>query len=262
MNFLNRIKFTALAASLLVVALVSCEQDLTTVGVEVVGGDPFVTGKKYDVFAFNKKVEAVQTNKLPIYQLGTFEDPVYGNIEARVISQIVLPGGNIQFATFSQQDEDLGPDDANPSRIQENERLKEVFLYIPYLTKAAALQDQDLDGLDDAFDADPLNPNSDTDGDGLTDNEEKLGGTDPLNEDTDGDGINDNVDADNMNTVVAKRVDIDSLYGDRNAPFKLKVERSTFFLRDTDPNTNFQESQEYYSSQGFSPDFVFKFIIA
>ena len=36
----------------------------------------------------------------------------------------------------------------------------------------------------------------------------------------------------------------------------MKVERSTFFLRDTDPNTNFQESQEYYSSQGFSPDFV------
>ncbi len=98
MNFLNRIKFTALAASLLVVVLVSCEQELTTLGVEVVGGEPFVTGKvKYDVFAFNKKVEAVQTNKLPLYQLGTFEDPVYGNIESRVMSQIVLPGGNIQF---------------------------------------------------------------------------------------------------------------------------------------------------------------------
>ncbi len=263
MNFLNRIKFPALAGILLVVALVSCEQDLTTIGSGVVGGEPFITGKQeYDVFAFNKKVEAVQTNKLPIYQLGTFEDPVYGNIEARITSQIVLPGGSIQFGTFSQQREDLGADDSNPTRIQENERLKEVFLYIPYLTKPTGLQDRDLDGVDDAFDADPSDPNSDSDNDGLTDNQEKAGGTDPLNDDTDGDGVKDDVDDDNMNVSVAKRIDIDSIYGDRTKPFRLKVQRSTFFLRDLDPNTNFQESQEYYSNQRFSPEFVTNSLLA
>ena len=257
MSFLNRIKFPALAGILLVVALVSCEQDLTTIGSGVLGGDPFITGKvEYDVFAFNKKIEAVQTNKLPTYQLGTFEDPVYGNIEARITSQIVLPGGNIQFGTFSQQNENLGADDTNPTRIQENERVKEVFLYIPYLTKSSALRDLDLDGVDDAFDVDPSDPNSDSDNDGLTDNQEKVGGTDPLNEDTDGDGVNDDIDDDNMNTPVAKRIDLDSIYGNRSVPFQLKVQRSTFFLRDLDPNSNFQESQEYYSNQRFSPDFV------
>lgn len=263
MNFLNRIKFPALAGILLVVALVSCEQDLTTIGSGVIGGEPFITGKEtYDVFAFNKKVEAVQTNKLPIYQLGTFEDPVYGAIEARITSQMVLPGGSIQFGTFSQQNEDLGPDDANPSRIQENERVKEVILYIPYLTKPIALQDRDLDGVDDAFDADPSDPNSDSDNDGLTDNQEKAGGTDPLNEDTDGDGVKDDVDDDNMNVSVARRIDIDSIYGNRETPFKLKVQRSTFFLRDLDPNSNFQEAQEYYSNQRFSPDFVSNSLLA
>ena len=263
MNFLNRIKFPALAGILLVVALVSCEQDLTTIGSGVIGGEPFITGKEtYDVFAFNKKVEAVQTNKLPIYQLGTFEDPVYGAIEARITSQMVLPGGNIQFGTFSQKNEDLGPDDANPSRIQENERVREVILYIPYLTKPIALQDRDLDGVDDAFDADPSDPNSDSDNDGLTDNQEKAGGTDPLNEDTDGDGVKDDVDDDNMNVSVARRIDIDSIYGNRETPFKLKVQRSTFFLRDLDPNSNFQEAQEYYSNQRFSPDFVSNSLLA
>lgn len=263
MNFLNRIKFPALAGILLVMALVSCEQDLTTIGSGVIGGEPFITGKKtYDVFAFNKKVEAVQTNKLPIYQLGTFEDPVYGAIEARITSQMVLPGGSIQFGTFSQQNEDLGPDDANPSRIQENERVKEVVLYIPYLTKPTTLQDRDLDGVDDAFDADSSDPDSDSDNDGLTDNQEKAGGTDPLNEDTDGDGVKDDVDDDNMNVSFAKRIDIDSIYGNRETPFKLKVQRSTFFLRDLDPNSNFQESQEYYSNQRFSPDFVSNSLLA
>ena len=143
-----------------------------------------------------------------------------------------------------------------------NERVKEVILYIPYLTKPTALQDRDLDGVDDAFDADPSDPNSDSDNDGLTDNQEKAGGTDPLNEDTDGDGIKDDVDDDNMNTSVAKRIDIDSIYGKREVPFELKVQRSTFFLRDLDPNTNFQESQEYFSNQNFSPDFVTNSLLA
>lgn len=257
MNFLNRIKFPALAGILLVLAFISCEQELTTIGSEVVGSEPFVIGKQeYDVFAFNKKVEAVQTNKLPAYQLGTFEDPVYGNIEARITSQLVLPPGNVQFGTFSQQNEDLGADDNNPTRIQENESLKEVILYIPYLTKPTALQDRDLDGVDDAFDADSSDPNSNSDEDGLTDNEEKARGTDPLNRDTDGDGIDDDEDDDNMNASFAKKIDLDSIYGDRLKPFNLKVERSTFFLRDLDPNSNFQESQEYFSNQRFSPDFT------
>lgn len=257
MNFLNRIKFPALAGILLVLAFISCEQELTTIGSEVVGSEPFVIGKQeYDVFAFNKKVEAVQTNKLPVYQLGTFEDPVYGNIEARITSQLILPPGNVQFGNFSQQNEDLGADDNNPTRIQENESLKEVILYIPYLTKPTALQDRDLDGVDDAFDVDPSDPNSDSDGDGLTDNEEKARGTDPLNNDTDGDGVDDDLDDDNMNASFAKKIDLDSIYGDRSKPFNLKVERSTFFLRDLDPNSNFQESQEYFSNQRFSPDFT------
>ncbi|GAB5474751.1 MAG: hypothetical protein Mars2KO_28500 [Maribacter sp.] len=257
MNFLNRIKFPALAGILLVLAFISCEQELTTIGSEVVGSEPFVIGKQeYDVFAFNKKVEAVQTNKLPVYQLGTFEDPVYGNIEARITSQLILPPGNVQFGNFSQQNEDLGADDNNPTRIQENESLKEVILYIPYLTKPTALQDRDLDGVDDAFDVDPSDPNSDSDGDGLTDNEEKARGTDPLNNDTDGDGVDDDVDDDNMNASFAKKIDLDSIYGDILDPFNLKVELSTFFLRDLDPNSNFQEFQEYFSNQRFSPDFT------
>ncbi len=257
MKFLNRIASPAILAIFLVIVLVSCEEELTTIGSGLVGKEPFITDKAvYDVFAYNRKVKAVETNKLPIYQLGTFNDPVYGRTEAQITSQVSLQGNvpNPIFGAFSQQVENNSGTDGSASTIEENETVTEVFLYIPYLRNTTA--DTDNDGLDDVLDSDPLDPNSDTDGDGLTDNQERLIGTNPLNPDTDEDGTNDNEDTSTLANVFPKRFDLDSIYGNRSAPFKLKVERSTFFLRDLDPNTNFQSAQEYFSSQQFSPNFV------
>ncbi len=58
-----------------------------------------------------------------------------------------------------------------------------------------SLDDDDLDGVPNGQDVDPNDPNSDSDGDGISDLAETTGGTDPLNPDTDGDGVNDGVDA-------------------------------------------------------------------
>ena len=55
------------------------------------------------------------------------------------------------------------------------------------------------------------------------------------------------------------KYDLDSIFdANGNIPesFNIKVERSTYFLRDLDPNTNFQEAQQYYSSQQFAPGYV------
>lgn len=252
MNFLNRFKFSALAGILLVVAFVSCEDEFTTIGEGVIGGEPFLTDKAvYDVTALNKKIEAVQTNQLPVYQLGVFNDPVYGKTEARITSQLQLSANNPTFGTFSQQAEDNGTGTAIP----ENETVTEAFLYIPYFNNQT---DTDQDGVVDALEEgdDITDPANDTDGDGVPNNTENANNTNPLVQDTDGDGINDDTDDDTLGDRFAERFRLDSIYGDRTAAFNLKVERSTFFLRDLDPNTNFQESQEYFSSQEFSPIFV------
>ncbi len=257
MILLNRFKFPAMAGLLLVLAFVSCNDDLTTLGASVIGSEPFSTNKQdYDVFAFNKKIEAVQTNKLPIYQLGMYNDPIYGKTEAQITSQLLLSQANPIFGLYSQKVEDEGDTDDIPTTIQEDEVIKEVYLYIPYLTKTNVLRDTDNDGVDNAFDIDPNDANSDTDGDGVSDNQEKLNGTNPLNPDTDGDGINDDTDTDTAKNKFPKKIDIDSIYGNREAPFRLKVEQSTYYLRNLDPNTNFQQAQEYFSSQQFSPAFV------
>jgi hypothetical protein len=262
MSFFKRFKFPVLTGFLLVVAFVSCEDDITTIGAEVIGGEPFITDKAiYDVFAYNKKIEAVRTNKLPLYQLGIFNDPIYGNTVARITSQLLLPVSGPTFGVFSQDVEDNWENDEFASTIEENETVTDVFLYIPYLTNSKA--DTDGDGLINELDADPEDSTSDTDGDGVTDNGERLNGTDPLNEDTDGDGINDGDDDSIILNNFAQVVDLDSIYVnnstydiDKETSFNLKVEHSTFFLRDLDPDTNFQEAQEYFSTQQFSPSFV------
>lgn len=251
MTFLKRFKLPVLTGFFLITILFSCTEEFTTIGASVIGGEPFTTDKAtYDVFAFNKKIQAVRTNRLPLYQIGTFNDPIYGKTEARITSQLRLGSSNPTFGVYTQSIED-NPAAGSLSQIPENETIDSVVFYIPYITKTALLRDADSDGVDDEYDADSADPASDSDNDGIADNQETALGTDPLDpnsNDSTGDGfIRDNF---------AKTIDIDSIYGNIEAPFNFKVERSTYFLRDLDPNTGFQEAQQYFSSQQFSPSFV------
>ncbi|OQX04063.1 MAG: hypothetical protein BWK73_37430 [Thiothrix lacustris] len=59
--------------------------------------------------------------------------------------------------------------------------------------KESSLLDADSDGVADEFDADDTSPANDSDGDGLTNAQEKILGTDPLKADTDNDGESDSV---------------------------------------------------------------------
>lgn len=264
MKFFRKLIYAVLAVTLIAMTFVSCEEDITTIGEGVIGDRPFDSDKAvFDVFAYNKKITAVQTNKLPIYQLGIFNDPLYGKTTATITSQLRLQSGtgNPIFGTYTQASENGATTDTNIATIPENEKIDSVYLYIPYLTADTSLRDADNDGVDDAFDEDPADPTNDSDGDGLTNAQEKAAGTDPLDSDTDGDGTVDGEDENTVGNAYAKRFDLDSIYGNgadplNGASFNLKVERSTYFLRDLDPNTNFEQAQEYYSNQEFSPTFV------
>jgi hypothetical protein len=111
----------------------------------------------------------------------------------------------------------------------------------------------------DALDVEPENPDNDSDGDGVSNSLERATNTDPWDTeslDANADGINDTDDKPIVANNFAQRRVLDSIYGAIDAPFRFKVEHSTFFLRDLDPNSNFQESQAYFSTQEFSPDFV------
>ena len=250
MGFLNRFKFPALAGIFLVVALVSCEQELTTIGADVIGGEPFKTDKiVYNVSAVNRKITAVPTNQLPVYQLGVYNDLVYGKTEASITSQVQLPSSTT-FGIYSQDDE-LNDSD----KIAEGETIDSVVVYIPYFTNVT---DSDNDGVPDALESstDAFDATNDSDGDGVANNDEAAAGTNPLVKDTDGDGTEDGSDEINDAVAFAKILKLDSIYGDRAQTFSFKIERSTYFLRDLDPSSNFQNAQLYYSNQQFSPNFT------
>ncbi|HKL89550.1 MAG TPA: DUF4270 family protein [Allomuricauda sp.] len=242
MRFSKIFKVSALVGTLFLL-IASCESELDslTIGEGVIDGEPFTTGKiEYDVFTYNKGITAVQTNRLPLYQLGIFNDPIYGQRKASIISQLSLPNTSPEFGDLGQAEEDEADND------QENETVKEAILFIPFQT--ASSPDSDGDGIPDELESgeDAEDPNSDFDGDGVTDNQERIIGSDPYNPDEDGTGD------DFVSNIYPNRFDLDSIYGDRNQTFDIVVSRSNYFLRDLDPNSNFEEAQEYYSNQDFS----------
>lgn len=249
---MKRILYSVLAGVILVLAAESCEQDPLTIGEGVVSDEPFATGKAvYDVFAYNRAIEAIPTNRLPLYELGVLIDPVYGTTEARVTTQLQLSDGigNPTFGIFSQSAED-----SDPNAIPENETVTSVRLYLPYFLDTTA--DSDSDGVIDELDEEPENSTNDSDGDGLNNAQERSLGTNPLNVDTDGDGTPDGEDTSTPSNTYPVIRDLDSIYGDRTEPFTLKVERSTFFLEDLDPQSGFQDLPPNFSNQSLTPEFA------
>ncbi len=234
----------------------SCVEDDFIIGDGVISGEPFSTSKQeFPVTIKHIDVSSVQTNKLPLYQLGNYNDPIYGKTSARVITQFRLPSNNPTFGLLRQELEELEDQGGVQDTINEQETVTGAYLYIPYQQVPATNRDSDSDGVPDIYDEDPNSNQSDSDGDGLTDNEERLLGTNPLDPDTDGDGVLDDEDEETAPNNYPLTFDLDSIYGNAEVPFRLKVESSTYFLRDLDPNENFEQTQRYYSNQDYS-DFV------
>ena len=85
---------------------------------------------------------------------------------------------------------------------------------------------------------------------------ERSNGTDPLNPDTDDDGILDNVDTDTINPNQGATVyDIDSLIGNKDTSFKIKVQELDYYLSTYDPSNNFETFLKYYSDDNIIENF-------
>jgi len=245
MIFWQRIVSIAIGTFITMALLVSCETEIEdTLGDGVIGGEPFNAGTAtFDVFAFNRRISAVQTNRIPLYQLGVFNDPVFGRREARITSQLSLPTalGDLNFGTLSQADEDNAESDDNDNTINENERVTEVILYMPYQLVPATNRDIDGDGVQDELDADPTDPNSDTDGDGVSDNDERIIGSNPLDPNEDGTAD------DFVQNIFPVEFALDSIFSnfERTSPM---VDFTDLSFNIVVEESNFQEAQEFFSN--------------
>lgn len=232
---------------LLLITLFSCTKEYNTIGTDILKSDTFQTNVELvPINVVQKAIPPFKSNALPAFQLGSINDNLFGKSEASFITQVNLSELNPYFGLWSQQRENDG-DDSNIAVIEENETVTDVYLDIPFFNNTF---DSDGDGVIDIYDVDDNDINSDSDGDGLTDIQERANGTDPLNPDTDGDGITDDKDTDTQNpNAGATLYDVDSLLGNRDASFKIKIQELDYYLRSFDPTDNFESFQKYYSDE-------------
>ena len=245
-------KFTSIRKifyfTLLAIFLTSCNKDYFTVGSELYNGEfEDLNSIVFPVFSYQESTSKVATNNLPHVHLGKYNDDYYGALESSFVSQLDISYLPI-FGDFSQQQEQEGSE--NDIRvINEEEVLSAVYLDIPFFNNR---NDTDTDGVIDLYDVDPNNSSSDSDGDGISDIDELRAELNPLSNDSDGDGILDPDDDDNAGYDSQRKVyEIDSIYGNRNASFNLKVYELTYYLNHFDIENNFESYAQYFSDQDF-----------
>ena len=238
---------------LIVIFITACNKDYNTIGINLINNKAFDTSvEEVPVFVKMKKIPPYVVNQIQTFQLGKYNDNIYGNSEVTYISQITMETVSPVFGIFKQNDEINGMED-NIACIPEEETLKDVFLDIPFFTN---IDDDDNDGVINLYDVDSTDPESDSDGDGLSDIAEKQTGQNPLNPDTDGDGILDGEDTESKNPDGNATVyELDSLMGNSAAKFKLKVNELNYYLRAYDPESNFEKYQKYYSNNEIASNF-------
>ena len=224
----------------LTLALVSCDKKFNDLGAEVFP-EMLIQGEKanYPVKVTHSLIDVVQTNAGSILQLGERNDNLYGTMSASVVSQFSLTTYPPRFGSKNAELE-------ISENFDEQETITDVWLEIPFFTNQI---DADGDGLIRAYDIDDADPNSDSDADGVSDIVERNNGTDPTNPDTDGDGTLDGDDSETENPNPDKKLyAIDSLFGNREATLDVEVTKLNYFLRQLDPDNNFEQQQPYYSN--------------
>ncbi|MEJ6698377.1 MAG: DUF4270 family protein [Flavobacteriaceae bacterium] len=237
---------------LISIVFISCNKDYKTVGLNLIDNNTFRTNlEEIPLSVKMRNIPPYVSNVVQTFQIGEYNDNIYGSSKVSFLSQVNFEDPNLVFGDYAQSNED-NPD-GNISRIQENETIKNVFLDIPFFTN---IDDDDNDGGINIYDIDSTDPYSDSDGDGVSDADESNLGQNPLDEDTDGDGILDGEDTESINPYAGRTLyELDSLIGNPEATFKLKVSELDYFLRPYDPDSNFEKFQKYYSNNTLPENF-------
>ncbi len=162
-----------LAILFIIIAIASCDEDFNTIGGDIIVDDDLhsLLDENSTVISYSKLLSSVQTNIIPVNQLGIYNDPVFGKSTVNYVSQLLL----------SETDPTFG------DTIGKKIIVDSVLLYIPFFS------------------------------------EETL-----------------------VDTVTTYT--LDSVYG--SSPIDISIYESEFFLRDLDPDSNFEDPQLYYSDQG------------
>lgn len=136
-----KIKYTLprlAAIFLFIIGLASCKEDfdplVSDIGVQNFDSDLYISD---NVVAYSKKLLPVQTNALPVYQLGIYNDPTYGKSTVNLLSQIIMDVPNPDFGDSTE--------------------IKSVFLYIPFFSSGISTDGVITYTLDSIYGNSPIN---------------------------------------------------------------------------------------------------------
>ena len=102
---------------------IACDKDFVSLDSDISGQNNFeVADINYDVIAYTKKLDPIQTNNLPSNLFGFYKDLVYGNTTANVVAQVF-------------------PVTLDP-KFPENVRLDSVVLTIPYFSTSKGIENE------------------------------------------------------------------------------------------------------------------------
>ena len=130
---------TLAAILFIIIALASCQEDFSLIDSDTIGGQDITTlvHNTSTVISYSKKLGPIQSDRLPVYQLGTYNDPVYGKSKFDFVGQVNL----------RTQDPDFSFEPV----------LDSVILYIPYFSEATVEDEVTTYTLDSVYGSDPIN---------------------------------------------------------------------------------------------------------
>jgi hypothetical protein len=108
--------------------------------VDIIGDENFQSEftDTLSIVSYSRKLVPVQTNGLPVYQLGIYSDPVYGKRTVNFLTQLTLDETDPDFETAAQVDS--------------------VVLYIPFFSEEISENDDELEfRLDSVYGSEPIN---------------------------------------------------------------------------------------------------------
>jgi len=116
-----KIKYTlpkTVAILAIIIAFASCAEDFSNIGANIIGDENFDSEftDSLTVVSYSRKLLPTQTNSLPVYKLGVYNDPVYGKSTINFLSQLTL-------------------DDADP-RFNIAPRVDSVVLFMTYFSES------------------------------------------------------------------------------------------------------------------------------
>lgn len=88
-----------LAIAFMALFIVSCDKDYNSIGSDIVGNEHFTfgDGELFGVRAYSQKTGAIQTNNLPLNQLGILNSTTFGVTKAHFVTQLEMVTANPEF---------------------------------------------------------------------------------------------------------------------------------------------------------------------